>query len=217
MNLFKLFIDMILHLDVWLPAIVNAVGIWTYLLLFFVIFIETGLVVTPFLPGDSLLFAAGAVASAATNLDLKLLFIIMPIAAIAGDSVNYSIGHFVGPRVFSGKVKFLKMEYVERTQEFFKKYGGKTILLARFIPIVRTYAPFMAGVGKMPYTYFLTYNVIGGILWTAAFISAGYFFGSLKFIADRFSLVIIVIVVISFIPAVIEYLKARKKTQPSIK
>jgi membrane-associated protein len=215
MNWLKLLIDMILHLDVWLPAIVNAVGIWSYLLLFFVIFIETGLVVTPFLPGDSLLFAAGAVSAAAHNLDLKLLYILMPIAAIVGDSVNYSIGRFIGPRVFTGKIKFLKMEYVERTQQFFTKHGGKTILLARFVPIIRTYAPFMAGVGKMHYTYFLTYNVIGGILWTAGFLSLGYFFGNLKFIADRFSLVIIVIVVISFIPAVIEYLRARRKPQPS--
>jgi membrane-associated protein len=211
MEYIKLFIDMFLHLDVYLPTIIDAVGGWTYALLFGVIFMETGFVVTPFLPGDSLLFAAGAVASKTSSIDLAFLYPLMAFAAIIGDTVNYSIGHFIGPRAFSGKVRWLKQDYLERTQKFYAKHGGKTIILARFVPIIRTYAPFMAGVGGMRYTYFVTYNIIGGMLWTAMFLFGGYFFGNLKFIADRFSLVILAIVVISFIPPVIEYFKARKE------
>lgn len=213
MDYILLLIDMFLHLDVWLPAIINAFGGWTLALLFGVIFMETGFVVTPFLPGDSLLFAAGAVASKTHVLNLETLYPLMALAAILGDSVNYSIGHYIGPRAFSGKIRWLKQDYLERTRKFYAKHGGKTIILARFVPIIRTYAPFMAGVGGMRYSYFITYNIIGGIVWTGLFLFTGYFFGNLKFIAERFSLVILAIVIISFIPPVLEYFKARKEAK----
>ena len=209
-QLVSLAIDFVLHMDKYLALIIDAAGIWTYLILFVVIFIETGLVVTPFLPGDSLLFAAGALA-AASSLDHILLFFLLAAAAILGDTANYWIGHFIGPKVFSGKYRFLKKEYLDRTHAFYQKHGGKTILLARFIPIIRTFAPFVAGVGRMRYGYFITYNVVGGILWTALFIFAGYYFGNLPFVEENFSLVIIAIVVISVLPAVFEYLKGRKQ------
>ena len=204
-------VDLFLHLDVYLPQIVDTFGLWSYLLMFFVIFMETGFVVTPFLPGDSLLFAAGAVASTVPAFDIKILYPLMLLAAVLGDTVNYSIGHAIGPRAFSGKIKFLKKEYLDRTQKFFDKHGGKTIILARFVPFVRTYAPFMAGVGRMRYSYFISYNLVGGFLWVTLFLFGGYFFGSLEFVAKRFSLVIIVIVLISLVPAIIEYIKARKE------
>jgi len=213
MDYILLFIDMFIHLDKYLPAIMDALGGWTFALLFGVIFMETGFVVTPFLPGDSLLFAAGAVASKTQILNLGFLYPLMAFAAIRGDPVNYSIRQYIGPRAFSGKIRWLKQDYLVRTQKFYAKHGGKTIILARFVPIIRTYAPFMAGVGGMSYKYFITYNVIGGIVWTALFLFTGYFFGNLKFIAERFSLVILAIVVISFIPPVIEYLKARKEAK----
>lgn len=204
-------IDFVLHLDAYLNMIIEWAGVWTYLILFAVIFIETGLVVTPFLPGDSLLFAAGALtATAAHILDVKLLFFLLATAAILGDTANYWIGHFVGPRVFSGNVRWLKKEYLDRTQHFYEKHGGKTIFLARFIPIIRTFAPFVAGIGKMRYGYFITYNVVGGIVWTGLFIFGGYFFGNLPFVRDNFSIVIIAIVIISVLPGVVEYLRGRK-------
>jgi len=184
--------------------------------LFVVIFIETGLVVTPFLPGDSLLFAAGIFAGASREaLNVWVLFGSLAVAAVLGDTANYWIGHYIGPRVFSGKVPFLKKEYLDRTQAFYEKHGGKTIFLARFIPIIRTFAPFVAGVGRMRYGYFISYNVFGGIVWTALFIFAGYFFGDIPLVKDNFSLVIIAIVVISVLPAVVEYLRGRKKAQPA--
>jgi membrane-associated protein len=214
MDYIKLAIDFVLHMDVYLPKIIEWAGLWTYGILFFVIFMETGFVVTPFLPGDSLLFAAGAVAAAAKHvLDIKLLYILMALAAVAGDTVNYWIGHYIGPKVFSGKVRWLKKEYLDRTQAFYEKYGGKTILLARFIPIIRTFAPFVAGVGRMRYGYFFTYNVVGGLLWTALFLFAGYFFGGLPFVEKNFSLVIIAIVLISVLPAVWEYVRSRRKPE----
>jgi membrane-associated protein len=166
-------------------------------------------VVTPFLPGDSLIFAAGALAGLG-SLDVKLLFFLLAIAAVLGDTVNYWIGHALGPKVFSGKSRWFKKEYLERTQAFYNKHGGKTIFLARFIPIVRTFAPFVAGIGRMRYGYFLSYNIIGGIVWTGLFTFAGYFFGNVTFVKDNFSLVIIAIIVISVLPAVVEYFRNRK-------
>ena len=214
MDLILQFIDIFIHLDVYLNQIVSDYGLVTYLFLFFVIFMETGFVVTPFLPGDSLLFAAGALA-ATTVLDVKVMFPLLFVAAALGDTVNYTIGHFIGPKVFSGNVRFLKKEYLDKTQAFYEKHGGKTIFLARFIPIIRTFAPFVAGVGKMRYSYFITYNIVGALVWTSLFIFGGYFFGNLKFVADNFSIVILAIIVISFMPPVIEYLKDRKAAKNS--
>jgi len=217
MDYIKMFIDFILHMDKFLPAIVQALGFWTYLALFLVIFMETGFVVTPFLPGDSLLFAAGAIA-ALGGLDIFVLYLVLAAAAILGDTVNYWIGHFIGPRAFSGSVRFLKKEYLDRTQAFYEKHGGKTIVLARFVPIVRTFAPFVAGVGKMNYSYFITYNVFGGLLWTAIFLFGGFLMGNLEIVKNNFSIIVIAIIFISVLPAVYEVVKARmegQKTPPS--
>lgn len=208
MEFIKLAFDFLLHIDRYLSVIIQDFGAWSYLILFVVIFIETGLVVTPFLPGDSLLFAAGAFAALGA-FNPVLLFVLMAVAAIAGDTLNYWIGHKIGPRVFSGEVRFLKKEYLDKTQAFYDKHGGKTIFLARFIPIVRTFAPFVAGVGKMRYGYFISYNIIGGIVWTGVCTFAGYFFGNLPFVKDNFSLVIVAIVIISVLPAVWEVAKAK--------
>lgn len=207
-------IDLILHLDRYLDFIIRSFGLWTYLILFIVIFIETGLVVTPFLPGDSLLFAAGAFA-AKGSFNVSLLFFMLWLAAVLGDTANYWIGHYVGPRVFRENVRWLKREYLERTQAFYDKHGGKTIFLARFIPIIRTFAPFVAGIGKMRYGYFITYNVVGGLVWTALFIFGGYFFGNLPLVKDNFSFIIIAIILISVLPAVIEALRSRRATVPA--
>ncbi len=207
-------IDLILHLDRYLDLIIRSFGLWTYLILFIVIFIETGLVVTPFLPGDPLLFAAGAFA-AKGSFNVSLLFFMLWLAAVLGDTANYWIGHYVGPRVFRENVRWLKREYLERTQAFYDKHGGKTIFLARFIPIIRTFAPFVAGIGKMRYGYFITYNVVGGLVWTALFIFGGYFFGNLPFVKDNFSFIIIAIILISVLPAVIEALRNRRATVPA--
>lgn len=215
MEYLKLAIDFVLHLDKYLDMIIQAVGIWTYLVLFGVIFIETGLVVTPFLPGDSLLFAAGTFAGMG-SLNIMTLFISLALAAVLGDTANYWIGHYIGERAFSGNIRFLKKEYLDRTKKFYDKHGGKTIFLARFIPIIRTFAPFVAGVGRMRYGYFITYNVVGGIVWTALFLFGGYFFGNMKIVQDNFSLVIIAIVLISALPAVIEFLKARKESHAPV-
>jgi membrane-associated protein len=215
MSVIKFLIDFLLHMDRYLGQIVTDTGLWTYVILFVVIFIETGLVVTPFLPGDSILFAAGALIAATGVLDIKLLYILMVLAAVLGDTANYWIGHFIGPRVFHEKSRFLKKEYLDRTHAFYEKHGGKTILLARFIPIIRTFAPFVAGVGEMTYWHFLSFNVIGGILWPALFLFGGYFFGNIAFIKNHFSLVVIAIVLISLMPAVVEVLRARK--EPSTK
>ncbi|BCY17143.1 membrane protein [Leptolinea sp. HRD-7] len=208
MEYIKVAFDFLLHIDRYLSVIIQDFGLWSYLILFVVIFIETGLVVTPFLPGDSLLFAAGAFAAVGAFNPI-LLFVILAIAAIAGDTANYWIGHKIGPRVFSGEIRFLKKEYLDKTQAFYDKHGGKTIFLARFIPIIRTFAPFVAGVGQMRYGYFISYNIIGGIVWTGICTFAGYFFGNLPIVKDNFSLVIVAIVIISVLPAVWEVIKAK--------
>ena len=215
MEIIKYLIDLFLHLDVHLQQIISQYGTITYILLFIVIFGETGLVITPFLPGDSLLFAAGTFA-AKGSFNVHLLFILLAVAAIFGDTVNYWIGHYVGPKVFEKeKVRFLKKEYLDRTHKFFEKYGGKTIILARFVPIVRTFAPFVAGIGSMTYPKFITYNIIGGTLWVALFIYGGYFFGNIEIVKNHFSIAIIVIILISLIPGFVEYFKhkiAQKKS-----
>ena len=207
-SLVKWFIDFVLHMDTHLDLIVRSMGLLSYGILFVVIFIETGLVIMPFLPGDSLLFAAGSIA-AIGSLNLLGLYLVVAAGAILGDTVNYWIGHYIGPRVFTEKVRWLKKDYLDRTRAFFEKYGGKTIFLARFIPIIRTFAPFVAGVGEMSYGHFLSYNVAGGLAWTALFTFGGYFFGNLPFVRNNFSLIIVAIVVISVLPAVYEVIRAR--------
>lgn len=183
MEFIQQLIDIFLHVDEYLYDIVTQLGIWTYVLLFLVIFAETGLVVTPFLPGDSLLFAAGAVTALVPDtLNIFVLITVLSVAAILGDTVNYWIGHWVGPKAFSGKVRFLKKEHLDKTHAFYEKHGGKTIILARFIPIVRTFAPFVAGIGAMTYSHFIIYNVVGGIAWVTAFTLLGYFFGNVPFV-----------------------------------
>jgi membrane-associated protein len=203
-------IDLFLHLDKHLNEIFQQYGAWTYAILFLIVFCETGLVVTPFLPGDSLLFAVGALA-AGGGLDVGVLFGLLTVAAIIGDTVNYWIGNYIGPRAFSGNVRFLKKEYLERTHRFYEKHGGKTIILARFMPIIRTFAPFVAGVGSMTYGRFFMYNVVGGIVWVAGFLFAGYFFGNIPAVKHNFTLVILGIIAVSVIPPIIEVLKHRRQ------
>jgi len=212
MELILQLIDFILHLDEYLGEIIRNYGVWTYLILFAIIFMETGLVVTPFLPGDSLLFAAGTFAGLG-DLNVILLFVLLSIAAVVGDTVNYWVGHYIGPRAFSGDIRFLKKEYLDRTHAFYEKHGGKTIVLARFIPIIRTFAPFVAGIGAMTYSHFITYNVFGGLLWVSLFTFAGYFFGNLQIVRDNFTLVIIAIILLSVMPAVYEFVKERMNTK----
>ncbi len=205
-------IDFFLHLDRYLSQIVQSMGGWTYAILFLVIFAETGLVVTPFLPGDSLLFAVGALAAIPeSNLNLFALMALMLVAAILGDAVNYSIGRYMGPKVFKSDSGFLlNKEHLIRTQAFYEKHGGKTIILARFIPIVRTFAPFVAGVGHMSYPKFASYNVVGAVCWVIPFTTAGYLFGNLPFVKDSFHYVILAIIVLSVLPIVIEFYRAKK-------
>jgi len=211
MDWFIFIVDFLLHLDRHLSPIIEYFGIWTYLLLFLIIFCETGLVITPVLPGDSLLFGVGAFAAAGA-LNVELLVIILCLAAIAGDTVNYTIGHYVGPKVFhEEKGCFFRREYLDRTHRFYEKYGGKTIILARFVPIVRTFAPFVAGIGSMTYARFIVYNVTGGIAWVLFFVLGGYYFGNLPVIKRNFSLVILIIIILSIMPGVIEYLRHRKE------
>jgi membrane-associated protein len=196
--------------------LITQFGSWTYVILFLVIFIETGIVIFPILPGDSLLFAAGALAAlTGSPLNIVLLWVLMAVAAVLGDSVNYSIGKFIGPKAFTSKSRLLKREYLEQAQAFYKKYGRITIFLARFVPIIRTFAPFVAGIGEMPYGYFISYNIFGGIVWTALFTFGGFFFGNLPFVKDNVSLVVIAIVVISVLPAVWEVVKAKRKPAAS--
>ena len=202
-------IDFILHIDVHLDQLVSAYGALTYVVLFLIVFCETGLVVTPFLPGDSLLFAAGAIASRG-GLNPLLLMAVLIVAAILGDALNYTIGFKIGPKVLEKNSRLLKVEHIKRTERFYEKYGGKTIIFARFVPIVRTFAPFLAGVGKMNYVRFARYNVIGGLLWVIGFVGAGVVFGEIPAVKKNFTLVIIGIIVVSIMPAVFEWIKARR-------
>jgi len=207
-------IDFILHIDDHLVEIVNNYQTWTYLILFLIIFAETGLVVTPFLPGDSLLFATGAIiAKPETDLNIFIMWGLLFIAGVVGDLVNYHIGKYIGPKAFSGKYKFLKKEYLEKTEGFYDKYGGKTIIYARFVPIIRTFAPFVAGVGSMSYGKFASYNIIGAFLWVSSFLFIGYFFGGLPIIKDNFTIVIFVIILLSFIPPIVEVVKEKYKNK----
>jgi membrane-associated protein len=213
MDLVHWFVDFFLHLDRHLAEVIQAYGTWTYGLLFAIVFLETGLVVTPFLPGDSLLFAAGSFAALGA-LDVSFLFVLLSAAAVLGDSVNYAIGHFLGPKVFHyERSRFFNPDHLRRTHEFYEKYGGKTIIIARFVPIVRTFAPFVAGIGAMSYPRFLAYNVFGGVLWVSVCLFAGFFFGNLPFVRRNFSLVIIVIIVLSVLPALVEYLRHRAEAK----
>ena len=210
MELIKYLVDIFLHLDKFLGDIITNFGPQTYAILFVVIFCETGLVITPFLPGDSLIFAAGTFA-AMGRLNPWLLFVLLLLAAVGGDAVNYWIGHKIGPRAYTGEIKVIKKEYIDRTHAFFEKHGGKTIFLARFVPIVRTFAPFVAGVGQMSYGYFLRYNFFGGLAWVTIFLLLGYFFGTIPFVQKNFEFVIIAIVLISVVPMLIEWIKSRKE------
>jgi membrane-associated protein len=210
MNYLSQAIDLFLHLDKHLAELVRDYGTWTYLALFVIIFCETGLVVTPILPGDSLLFAAGAIA-ALGSLNPHLLVVLLTVAAVLGDAVNYQIGRRLGPTLFRGDDnRFFKREHYEKTQAFYERYGGKTIVLARFVPIVRTFAPFVAGVGQMNYARFAVYNITGAIAWVVIGVYAGYWFGNLEIVKRNFSLIIIAIVAISLLPAAVEYLRARR-------
>jgi membrane-associated protein len=203
-------VDFVLHLDTHLSALIQQVGGWTYVILFGVIFCETGLVITPFLPGDSLIFAAGAFAARG---DLKILplFGLLAVAAVLGDTANYWVGKIIGPKVFQKEnSRIFKKSYLDRTHVFYEKYGAETIIIARFVPIVRTFAPFVAGIGRMSYARFLSYNILGGVGWVAVFTFGGYFFGNIPFVKKNFTLVIAAIIVISLIPAVWEILKHRK-------
>jgi membrane-associated protein len=214
-------LDFVLNLNDHLSLIIQNFGLWTYLLLFLVIFAETGLVVTPFLPGDSLLFMVGAF-SATGSLNVYMAFIVLSIAAIIGDSVNYAIGKSIGPRVFKyNNSRFFKKEHLERTHKFYEKYGAKTIVLARFVPIIRTFAPFVAGVGMMHYTKFLAYNVIGGVAWVALFVFGGFWFGNIPIVKNNFEIVILLIIFVSVLPVIYNWFKYRHEnkiiTKPSIK
>ena len=209
MDTIRFLIDFFLHLDTYLSQIISQYGVWTYAILFFVIFMETGFVVTPFLPGDSLLFAAGTFASLGA-LNVWLLTGLLMVAAVLGDTVNYWIGHTLGDRAYN--IKWIKREYLDKTHAFFEKHGGKTIFLARFVPIVRTFAPFVAGIGKMSYGYFITYNLVGGVVWVALFTFAGYFFGNIPFVKKNFEFVILAILLISVVPIFYEALKARRES-----
>jgi membrane-associated protein len=202
-------VDLFLHLDRHLSEVISEYGTWTHLILFLIVFCETGLVITPFLPGDSLLFAAGTFAALGA-LDLWLVVVLLIAAAIIGDTVNYWIGAYVGPRAFRGDIRFLRKDYLDRTHAFYEKHGGKTIILARFVPIIRTFAPFVAGVGAMSYPKFITYNVVGAVLWVGMFVLGGYFFGNIPVVRENFTIVILAIIAISVMPIAIEGLRARR-------
>ena len=201
-------IDLFLHLDQHLGELVRNYGVWTYAILTLVVFLETGVVITPFLPGDSLLFAAGAIA-ATGGLNVWLLFALLASAAVVGDTLNYWIGNRIGHRAFSGNIRFLKREHLVRTHAFYERHGGKTIFLARFLPIIRTFAPFVAGIGEMSYPRFLAWNVGGGVVWVALFLFAGYGFGNVPVVKENFSLVILAIIFLSVVPIAYEFLKQR--------
>lgn len=210
MNLIDIFLQFFVHLDKNLEILVSSYGILIYPIIFIIIFAETGLVLFPFLPGDSLLFAAGALA-ALGSMNILVLFLILIVAAVLGDTINYWIGYYLGSKVFRQKSKFFKKEYLIRTQKFYEKYGAKTIILARFVPVIRTFAPFVAGIGRMNYSKFLFYNVSGGLAWVSLFLFSGYFLGNFEFVKNNFSLFIISIILLSLVPGLIEYLRHRLK------
>lgn len=216
-DLFREFIDFFLHLDVHLGQIIRDYGLWAYLILFLIIFVETGLVVMPFLPGDSLLFAAGAFAApqGAEPGAFNVYYLIgsLFIAAFLGDTLNYAIGDYFGPKVFRRDYRFLKKEHLEKTRMFYERHGSKTIIFARFIPIIRTFAPFVAGVGNMKYSRFIAYNIIGGFLWVVIFVTAGYFFGNIPAVKKNFTLVIFAIIIVSILPPAFEYLKQKLRSK----
>jgi membrane-associated protein len=201
-------IDIIIHLDKYLQFIISDYGLWIYLILFLIVFCETGLVVTPFLPGDSLLFAAGTFAAVGQLNTVWLIFLLF-LAAFLGDTANYWIGHYLGDQLFESQSKFIKKEYLDRTRKFYKKHGSKTIFLARFIPIIRTFAPFVAGIGTMRYGRFLMFNVLGGFVWVVAFSLFGYYLGNLLFFRNNFSLIVIIVILISTVPIAYEILRSR--------
>ncbi len=210
MELLKLAFDFVLHIDTYLDVILKEYGTLAYIILFIIIFAETGLVVTPFLPGDSLLFAIGAIA-ARGDLDIYLIIFLLIIAAILGDTVNYRVGMFFKDRILKGeKLRFIKESHLEKTKEFYDRYGGKTIIIGRFIPIIRTFAPFVAGIGTMEYRHFIMYNVVGGVIWILIFTIAGFYFGNLPMIRKNFTLVIFAIIILSILPAVIEYIRSKR-------
>ncbi len=213
-EIIRTLVDIFLHLDKNLAMVISQYGVATYGLLFLIIFMETGFVVTPFLPGDSLLFAAGALSATSSlstsgGFNIWLLYFLLLVAAILGDTVNYWIGHFIGPKVFEGEHKFIKKEYLIRTQRFYDKYGGQAITIGRFVPIVRTFVPFVAGVAKMSYKYFIIYNILGGILWVSLFTWTGYFFGNLPFVKANFHYVVLVIILISITPILYEFVRSK--------
>ena len=205
-------VDFIIHIDVHLGEIITSYGTWTYGILFGIIFAETGFVVTPFLPGDSLIFAASAFAAKGW-LNPWLIFIIVSTAGIIGDGVNYSIGHYIGPRVFTEDVRFLKREYLDKAHDFFEKHGGKAVILARFMPIVRTFVPFVAGAGSMTYSKFVVYNVIGAVSWVGLFTMLGYFFGTIPAVEEHFSIVVFAIIILSVLPPIFEVIKEKRSAK----
>ena len=208
MDLISFFIDFVLNIDKHLLEIVKDYRTWTYLILFVIIFMETGFVVTPFLPGDSLLFAAGAIAANPSEpLNLLPLILLLILAAVLGDNVNYYIGRFFGTKIYDKNYRMIKREYIDRTHLFYEKHGGKTIIIARFMPIIRTFAPFVAGVGTMTFTRFFLFNIVGGILWVILFCMSGFFFGSIPFVKNNFSIVILLIIFVSLLPMIIAFLK----------
>jgi len=209
MELLVSIVDLFLHLDKHLSAVIQQFGALSYVILFLVIFCETGLVVTPVLPGDSLLFVVGAFA-AKGDLDLGLIYALLCIAAVAGNMANYHIGRFLGPKVFEKNIRFLKKEYLERTHAFYEKHGGKAIVIARFLPIIRTFAPFVAGIGRMEYRRFVLYNLAGCMAWITSFVLGGYFFGNIPIVKDNLTVVIFVIIIVSLVPSVIEFLRHRR-------
>ena len=213
MDIVYMLIDLFLHLDQHLQDIIQNYGVWTYGILFLIIFLETGIVVTPFLPGDSLLFAAGTFA-ALGSFNAPLLFVLLFVAAVLGDAVNYWIGHTIGVRAFERDYRFLNRKHLEKTQRFYEKHGGKTIILARFVPIVRTFAPFVAGVGTMEYRHFAFYNVFGALIWTSIFIFGGYFFGNIPIVKHNFEIVILSIIFVSVLPMMIEFFRSRVRQKP---
>lgn len=217
MEILKHLLDFILHLDKHLAEIIQDYGTWTYAILFLIIFVETGVVVLPFLPGDSLLFAAGALAANPANgLSVGLVILLLIVAAVLGDTLNYHIGDYLGPRVFRENSRWLKREHLDRTQNFYQKHGAKTIIIARFIPIIRTFAPFVAGIGTMSYTRFLSYNLIGAVLWVVLLTGAGYFLGGFEIIQNNFGLLTLLIIFVSVLPAVWEFFKARKESKQPV-